>query len=275
MSKIKTIVNKYLPYLLVLLVYLIIALLRFPHITLNITTTVPGGSGDTYQNLWDIWWVNYAVFKLHTSIFSTKLVFWPLGANLVFQTLTPIAAILTAPLQAISIPFSYNALFFLGFASSGLCMFILSYYITSNKYAAFISGIIFTFSATHIAQSVSYLDFMFWGWIALFMYFLLRIIKEKRNYWNVVGLSLSFVLLVFMANIDLGIIALIMGFTTIVAYLIKSKSRKMVLRKSVLYQFFLFFVLAFIIGSWGFIPIIGLFLFKPANPSILVGNGII
>ncbi len=95
-------------------IYLVIAFLRFPNITGNITTTIPGANGDAYQNLWGMWWVVYALFHLHTNIYYTTLLFWPIGANLIYQTMSPLGSMITAPLQAISIPLAYNALFFIG-----------------------------------------------------------------------------------------------------------------------------------------------------------------
>ncbi len=245
-------------------VYLLIAFLRFPHITLNITRVVPGAAADTYGNLWDIWWVSYSLFTLHTSMLSTYLLFWPIGANLIYQTLTPIAAILTAPLQSVSLPLAYNALFFLGFALSGIGMFVLADHVTSNRYAAFIAGMIYTFSATHIMQSYIYLDWMFWGWIPLGLYFFLRILEEKRNYYNTLGFASAFFLAVFMGNPELGLIALIMYLFVLIAYLLRHETRKRVLRKEVVVQLSLAALLILALGSWWIVPTAELLFAKPA-----------
>ena len=55
-------------YLCAAVAYLFIALVLFYPLTLNLSNVTPGSSGNSYQNLWDIWWVNQAVFGLHTSI---------------------------------------------------------------------------------------------------------------------------------------------------------------------------------------------------------------
>jgi len=263
--------HKWQMYLLVAVIYLLIAFIRFDNIAQHITSIVPGADADTFGNLWDIWWVPYSLFKLHASMFSTNLLFWPLGANLVYQTLTPLAALLTAPLQSISLPLAYNTLFFLGFALSGVGMFVLGDYVLSNKYAAFIAGIIYTFSATHIIYSYTYLDWMFWGWIPLGLYFFLKILNEPKNYYNVLGLGISFVLSLFMANLEQGVLEIIMYFFVFVAFMIYRDTLKKVLRKEVFLQLALALIIIFILGSWSIVPIINSLIAKPA-PGIINSN---
>jgi hypothetical protein len=258
-------VRMYKALILAFAIYLLIAFIRFPDILLNITKMVPGAAADTYGNLWDIWWVPYALFKLHASIFSTNLLFWPIGANLVYQTMTPAAALLTAPLQAISLPLAYNVLFFLGFALSGAGMFVLADYVTSNKYAAFISGLIYTFSATHIIQSYIYLDWMFWCWIPIGLYFFIRILKEERNYYNAFGLAVSFLLSIAMGNLEEGIIEIMLYVFVLAAYLIYHATRKGVLRKWVALQLLVAVLLVLIMGAWLVVPLVNLLLAKPSS----------
>src|SRR5271157_1732997 len=89
--------RNYKEYLLLFGIYLLISLLVFWPLTANITTTVPAGgpripaagTGDSYQNLWNLWWVGYAVFTLHTSPYFTNMLFYPVGADLVTHTLSP------------------------------------------------------------------------------------------------------------------------------------------------------------------------------------------
>src|SRR5271155_5508279 len=142
---IKKKVIDYKIYFLVALIYLLLAFVRFDKIAANITTTVPGATGDTFQNLWGLWWVGYALFHLHNGIYFTKLLFWPTGANLVYQTMSPIGSLLVYPLEIVSVPFAYNSLFFIGFVIAGVTTFILVDYLVKNKYAAFMAGVFFSF----------------------------------------------------------------------------------------------------------------------------------
>ena len=52
--------RNYKIYALATLIYAVIAVLMFYQISGNMGSLVPGTGGDTYQNLWEIWWVGYA-----------------------------------------------------------------------------------------------------------------------------------------------------------------------------------------------------------------------
>lgn len=247
---------RYAPYVAVTALYLIIALGMFYPITLNMSSVTPGTGGDSYQNLWNIWWVNFATLNLHTSIYMTKFLYWPVGVNLAFQTLTPVSALLAAPFTAVNLVFAYNILFFLGFALSGLTMFILADYLVKNKYAAFIAGIVFSFSAFHIAQSYTHIDFIMLEWVPLFLYFFLRVLHEKRSIFNIVGMSACFALATLMGVIQVSLMLLLIMFMIVVAYLLYKPNRKLILNGNFWVSMAVFAVLAFIIGSWNFVPIL-------------------
>ena len=103
-------------YLKPFLIYLLISLVMFWQITINIFGSAVNGHGDVYQSLFNLWWVPYAIFTLHQSPYFTSLLYYPIGANLITMTMTPLAGIFTAPLQLISSAFAYNVLFFSSFA---------------------------------------------------------------------------------------------------------------------------------------------------------------
>ncbi|MFI5412458.1 MAG: hypothetical protein ACHQX1_01045 [Candidatus Micrarchaeales archaeon] len=247
---------KYLPFIIAFILYLAVASVMFYPITAHIFTNAPGTGADTYQNLWDIWWVRYAVFNLHTNAFYTNMIFWPIGANLVFQTLAPLNGIIYAPFGALGTVFTYNIMFLVGFALSGLCMYVLAEYLTNNSYAALVSGFIFAFSAFHIAQSYSHIHFINIEWIPLFFYFFLRVMHEEKNYLNIVGMATSFALTTLMGNIEQTLMLLIAFVIILVVYLFYNDTRKRILSIGFAAWIVLFLVLAFVIGSWNFIPLL-------------------
>ena len=252
-------------YVYYFIVYLILAMVIFYPITLHMNSTVPGSGGDTYQSLWGIWWVSYSTFVLHTSLWHTSLLYYPIGANLVYETFSPLLAILSAPFQSISIPFAYDLMFFFGFAISGIGMYVLAKYLIKNSYAAFFAGLVFSFSAAHVAQSYAHIQWMAIGFVPLSLYFLLTMMDEgnahrmRSSFW----LGLSFVFASFMGGIEEGIMIIVVILMAIVYYLVIKERRALVIsRKFVKYSVFALIV-AFALGSWGFIPI----LHVVANPS--------
>src|SRR2546422_5669427 len=44
-------------------------------------------SGDTYQAVWNLWWVKYALVNLHTNPLHTDFLFYPDGIDLHLHTL--------------------------------------------------------------------------------------------------------------------------------------------------------------------------------------------
>ncbi len=236
--------------------FLVVALIMFYPITLHMTKFAPGTGADTYQNLWDIWWVKYAVFNLHTNVFYTNMIFWPIGVNLAYSTISPLLGIVSAPFQAFGTPFAYNVMFLLGFALSGLTMYVLADYLTKNSYASLISGFVFAFSALHIAQSYSHIHFMQIEWIPLSIYFFLKIVNNDRRLVNIVGMSASFALTTLMGNVEQTIMLSLALVLLIVMYLLIKDTRRNLLKLGFLVSMVLFVVFAFAIGSWNFIPLL-------------------
>ncbi len=242
--------------------YIFIALIIFWPVSANINGTIAGTGGDPYQSMWNLWWVPYSTFTLHQSFWTTNLLFWPVGANLIYETLMPIGAMIVAPFQAVSPMLAYNILFFIGIVLSGFGMYVLSDYIVKNKYAAFIAGIIFTFSAFHIAQSYGHLDYANLEWIPLSIYMLLRIVNRDYlrikygKYASAVVLAVFFLLGIFMGEIEQGIITLMALLLITLAFAISKNHRKIVISREFAMLVIVFLVSATIIGSWAFIPIV-------------------
>ena len=174
-------------------------------------------------------------------------------------------AILSAPFQSISIPFAYDLMFFFGFAISGIGMYVLAKYLIKNNYAAFFAGLVFSFSAAHVAQSYAHIQWIAIGFVPLSLYFLLTMLNEgnthkaRSSFW----LGLSFVFANFIGGIEEGIMIIIVILMVIVYYLaIKERRAFIISKKFVKYSVFAL-IAAFILGSWGFIPILHIV----ANPS--------
>jgi hypothetical protein len=232
-------------YALVLFTYLAISLIMFWNVTAGITHVVPG-SEDAFQSLWNLWWVPYSVFTLHQSPYHTSLLYYPIGSNLISQTMTPLSGILTAPLQLISLAFTYNFLFFASFALGGLFMFMLAFYLTKNNYASFIAGLIFAFSPMHIAHAYSQLQWGIIEFIPLYILcFILMVRTKERKYALLSGLS--FVLLTFMGDIEQGIIIVL--FTILSLIVLLFIDRKEILNKKTYINVGILIASILVIGS--------------------------
>ncbi len=243
-------------HIIAAVIYLAIALIIFYPITANMSTVAPGTGGDLYSNMWGIWWASYTLFQTHGNLWYTYLLFWPIGSNIAYFTFAPIAAVITAPFQAISVTFAYNVIFFMGFLISGLGMFILADYITKNAYAAFFAGIVFAYSAFHVATAIGHLDWMVIGWVPLALYFFIRMVKDEHKYLYAIGLAVCIVFATFMGDVEQGILTVVLLFIVFLCYLLYSSTRRLMMNKRFWFALLLCVVATFIIGSWGFIPVI-------------------
>ncbi|MEM3245515.1 MAG: hypothetical protein QXN16_01980 [Candidatus Micrarchaeaceae archaeon] len=242
-------------YVLAFLIYFLIAIAVFYPITSNISTKLPGVGGDTYQNVWDIWWVDYAIFTLHTSIWHTSMIFAPLGSSLVYQTMAPLGAILVAPFMLYGLVFSYNMMLLLGFAISAITMLIFADYFVKNKYAAFAAGILYSFSAFHIAQGSAHIDWIFIAWIPLALYFLARLLDGENRFYSSIGLGISFSLTLLMADIEQTIMLAMAMFFLLIIYVIMKNERKKVLSIKFWEYAAFAIVVAAISGAYAYVPI--------------------
>ena len=240
-------------YLKPFLIYLLISLVMFWQVSVNLFSYVVNGHGDVYQSLFNLWWVPYSTFTLHQSPYLTNYLFYPVGANLVTQTLTPLAGLFTAPIQFMGMAFTYNLLFFSSFALSGIFMFALANYFVKNKYAAFIAGLIFAFSPMHISQSYGHLDWTIVEWVPLFLYFYVRTINERKTRYALFA-ALSFVLLSFMGDLEQGIMVVFATIIFTILYLIFERAK--LLDKQAIKNLALFIVFTLILS----LPFIALIL---------------
>ncbi|MDE1856030.1 MAG: hypothetical protein KGH49_02230, partial [Candidatus Micrarchaeota archaeon] len=250
-------------YFLISIIYLAIALVMFWPVAINpagmITGGVPNsifqGSGDSYQNLWTLWWVNYAIFTLHVTPYFTHLLYAPIGASLVTETLSPFAALFSLPFQAVSLGFAYNVIFFLDFVLSGLFMFLLADHIVKNRYAAFIAGIVFAFSPFHLMHAgVGHLNWDSIQFLPLFVLLLLRMIEEKKAVYAA-GAGVCLALVTFFGDPEQAIIALMFVVMFLLLKLSDKKYRESVLSARFAINSLVVIVVAAVICSPFLVPI--------------------
>lgn len=239
-----------------LICYVIITLLVFNPVFSHISSRIPGTGGDSFLNLWEIWWAGYALLNLHTSLYYTYTIFWPIGANLVYQTIAPLTALISLPFQAFGLVTAYNIMLLIGILISAFGMFVLAKYITKNTYASFIAGLFYAFSASHIAQAYGHMNWIDIGFIPVLLYFLIKAIKENNIYKNALGIGISFVLITFLGGYEKAIMSIMLVVLVVVLYLLYKNTRKLILRKNFWIAAVLGIIIALILGSWGFIPIV-------------------
>jgi hypothetical protein len=139
------------------------------------------GYGDSYWYLWDFWWFKNALLSFCSPYYATSI-FYPTGINLAFSAVSPFNAIFSIPLQsAFGLINAYNILWIFSFIASGYGAYLLVTYLTGDRRAAFLSGLIFMFCPYHFARALGHVNLMSTEWIPFYVLFLIKTVKEGRR----------------------------------------------------------------------------------------------
>ncbi|WP_129676426.1 hypothetical protein [Candidatus Chloroploca sp. Khr17] len=133
--------------------------------TALIGAAAPGEVYDSWQHLWNLWWLKTALLTRQVPWY-TAMLFHPDGASLWLHTLTPINFLLTLPLQAVfGLVVAFNSAVLINLTLSGLCTYALARYVLAHQPdtsassqmqhgAALISGVIFASSGYLVSQAM-------------------------------------------------------------------------------------------------------------------------
>ncbi|MCX6028731.1 MAG: hypothetical protein NT169_05440 [Chloroflexi bacterium] len=165
--------------------YLFLTLALTYPLVREFTAAIPGDSFDGWQNFWNLWWMRTALLEQHASPYFTHLLYAPTGVGLLFHTLNPFNGLLTLPVQIAGGLFpAYNAAILFSFALGGFGAYLLARYVLgsgSSRLAAFVAGVIFTFSPFHVAHLLGHMQVISLEWIPFFALYLLRAVDGAQN----------------------------------------------------------------------------------------------
>lgn len=124
-------------HLSLLLSYFLLAIILTWPTFLHLTTHLPGDGGDDPALAWNLWWVKYALLNTGQNPFHTDFIFYPIGINLAFYTLTVLNAITALPLTLnFGIVTASNFHMFFTFAAGGYGAFLLARYVLATAHSS-------------------------------------------------------------------------------------------------------------------------------------------
>lgn len=143
--------------------------------------------------LWNLWWVKKALLAGQNPFYTT-FVYYPAMVNMSLHTLTFTNAIIGIPISSfINLIATQNLIIIASLVASAVGMVRLVGYLTGNKFAGILSGIIFAFSPNMAAHLMAghYNLVAVWA-IPFIILFLFKTMRE-RSYLNpiLLGLFLS------------------------------------------------------------------------------------
>ncbi|MGQ9517940.1 MAG: interleukin-like EMT inducer domain-containing protein, partial [Anaerolineae bacterium] len=156
------------------------------------TSHVPGDGGDDPALAWNLWWVKHALIDLGINPFDCRYMFYPIGINLAFYTLTVLNGVLSIPLQAIwgVIP-AGNLLLLFSFALSAFGTYLLAleplrrrpggFPARTALAGAFFAGLIYGFSSSKLFYaSLGQFNIASSQWIPFYVLMLARMTRYPR-----------------------------------------------------------------------------------------------
>jgi hypothetical protein len=193
---------------MVIVAYAAITILATYPLILHAGDAIPAG-GDSWVNYWNLWWVKSALVERSANPFFAPDVHFPYGASLYFHTLNLVPAVIALPVAiAFGVFAAFNFLVFLSFLLSAYGTYRLALYVLDRtdapaesrpnamRLAAFVAGIIFTFSSYRYVHLLGHLDLLSTQWLPLYVLFLLKT-RDEGGWRNVAvaGLMLALAML--------------------------------------------------------------------------------
>ncbi|MFQ3664212.1 MAG: hypothetical protein SNJ69_17690, partial [Chloroflexaceae bacterium] len=190
-----------------LALYLGLALVLTWPMALQFTTAVPGNGFDTWQNMWNLWWLREALLQ-RVNPFFTPYLYYPHGAALWLQTLNPINFLISLPIHALfGLVVAYNAVVLISLTLSGYTAYLLARATltapgappAAAQRAALVAGVIFATSGYLLSQVLGSHTHMLAAWpLPLAVLALLRAAQAPE--WRRIALAGALVALTVLCD---------------------------------------------------------------------------
>ena len=159
------------------LAYLLLTLAMTWPLPLRLSSHYVGTGGDLLIFPWNDWWCRKCLLEGRTPFFTTWL-FYPQGVSLVYHNFAWLNTAMWLPLSPLvgSIA-AHNLIFLFNLALGGVGAHVLVHYLTKDRRAAFLAGLIFLFWPVRMSH-YNHPNMISVGWVPLFLLFFVRTIRE-------------------------------------------------------------------------------------------------
>ncbi len=200
--------------LVVIGIYLLLALVLTAPLAWHFTTHLPGDGGDDPPLAWNLWWVKHALIDLGVNPFDCRYLFYPIGINLAFYTLTVLNGALSIPLQSVfGLVASSNLILWSSFVLGGYGTYLLVLHLLegwkggrrgkpasqlpgfqASYFAAFVAGLVYASSSSKLFYAaLGQFNIASSQWIPFYVLFLFKM-GRKPTCWRYPLLAALFLL---------------------------------------------------------------------------------
>ena len=138
------------------------------------------GDADTYQGVWHHWWVSRALFSGADPRFC-PIIYHPVGASLVYDSVGWVDCILLAPLSRLSPPLAYNTGLFLNSILVLAGVYLLARNLGSGRPASLLAALMAVWLPARVAHVVQHYQVAAAGWTFLSLAFCASIVKRRNR----------------------------------------------------------------------------------------------
>ena len=188
--------------LLILAAYAALTIIFTWPLAANFTSHVPGDGSDDPALAWNLWWVKYALLDLHVSPLISDYMFFPVGINLAYFTLTLLNGLAAIPLQAVFGLIAASQPDHRGLLRPGrlLGAYLLALDVLRRQRRralagrrppspvprAFLAGVVFAFAPSRfLFAGFGQFNVLSTAWVPFYVWSLRRMVRRPRPRWAV------------------------------------------------------------------------------------------
>lgn len=167
-------------YSLVGISYTLLTIILTYPVLFKIKTDIPGTGADSFQWMRILWYTKVPIQEADLAAFThDHLLFYPNGIESM-----PFSSAFNQMLYVLMSPFLelhviYTILWLLTFIIGAIGAYLLVKYLTDNKYAAFLAGLVFAFSPYHFSRGLYFFGAATVQWIPFCALYLMKTVKEE------------------------------------------------------------------------------------------------
>jgi hypothetical protein len=170
----------------VILAYALITVVVTYPVAFRLRSVLAGAPDqDALQHLWISWWTEKALLDLGTSPAQASYLYYPDGTYHPMLWVTPYPQVVALPLQLLfGQVVAYNLHLLLSFVLTGLTTYLLCYYLTRNRSASFIGGLVFAFFPNRLSHATAHLAQVVTYFFPLYALYLIRLLCCHNGGWG-------------------------------------------------------------------------------------------
>lgn len=188
--------------ILILLLFALLTVLMTYPLVMHATTAIAGPPGDGFIHLYEMFWFKRAIFDLHVWPLFDPETFYPFGYNLALSHITPSNTLVMMPVVLLAgATAGFNGAVLLSFVLSGFGAYLLVHYLTRQRWAGVIAGILFAFSAYRFHNlGAGWLPNLGTQWLPFALLYLDRVLTRRVSPWRGGALAGFFFALVCLSS---------------------------------------------------------------------------